>query len=160
MEGCDILVRACRDEDIRVLAQMMPGIWFDSAGFRKVEEWFGLTVGGKHWWEHKADTLRSIFHTNPDWVVVAEVDGQVAGYATLRIDGQGAGWVGENGVHPDYRNRGIGRKLHEEVLRKFKEAGVKLAFVTTTIENAHARRMYESHGFRTIHTSVLLVNRL
>jgi len=159
MSESEVVVRACREEDIPVLAGMMRDIWYDTAGYRKVEEWFGVKVGGKHWWEHKADSLKEIFHRNPERVVVAEVGGEVIGYATFRVEGD-VGWVGENGVHPAFRGKGAGKKLHGEVLRKLKEAGVKIAFVITTMENAAARKVYESHGFRTIHTSVLLVNKL
>lgn len=156
----NVVVRRGREDDIPVLAEMMRDIWYDSAGYRKVEEWYGVKVGGKHWWEHKADTLRAIFRNHPEWVMVAEADGTAAGYATFEIEADGIGRVGENGVHPKYRNQGIGKRLHEAVLAKLREAGVTLAFVTTTLENAAARKVYESQGFRTIHTSVLQVNRL
>ena len=159
MAADEIVVRACREADVAVLAAMMRDIWYDSAGYRKVEEWYGVAVGGRHWWEHKADTLRNIFREHPDRVLVAEVDGEVTGYATLIVEPGGIGCVGENGVHPKYRRRGIGKRLHEAVLRRLKDAGVSLVFVTTTLENTPARRVYESHGFQTIHTNVLMVNR-
>ena len=160
MADSAVLVRTCREEDIPVLAGMMRDIWHDTAGYRKVEEWYGVTVGGRHWWEHKSDDLEDLFVRKPEWVVVAEVDGAAVGYATLNVDDEGLGWVGENGVHPDYRRRGIGKQLHEEVLRRLKATGATLVFAMTTLENSGARAVYESHGFQPIHTSVMLVNKL
>jgi ribosomal protein S18 acetylase RimI-like enzyme len=160
MSELDIHVRDCHAADISALAGMMRDIWHDTAGYRKVEEWCGVKVGGKHWWEHKAEEVRLLFESHPERVVVAEVEGKVAGYATFRIEADNTGRIGENGVHPLYRRRGVGKRLHQEVVRRLREAGIELVFVVTTLENEAARQIYESHGFRTIHTNVLMVNKL
>lgn len=89
-------------------------------------------------------------------LIVAEVDGRVAGTATLYIDGGHAqeagwpqGWAGVRilAVHTAYRGRGIGRKLMDECVRRCRERGISTIGLHTTEAMDIARRMYERMGF-------------
>lgn len=56
------------------------------------------------------------------------------------------------GVHPDYRDRGIGRALLAHALQGFRIAGCTHAQLEVTVQNTAAVRLYERMGFRRIET--------
>ena len=66
----------------------------------------------------------------PEGSVVAEVDGEVAGFmlgdirsGEFGIEEQ-CGWIEVMGVDPDFAGRGVGRALAEEMLRRYAARGV------------------------------------
>lgn len=88
-------------------------------------------------------------------LIVAEVDGGVAGAVTFYPDGAlgddpwPARWSALRllAVHPDARGRGLGRALTEECIRRARALGsVTIGLHTTTLMNV-ARAMYEGMGF-------------
>ena len=60
------------------------------------------------------------------------------------------GIIGHNCILPRFRGCGYGRAQIEEILRRFRERGIRTARVTTCQHPFFepARRMYESVGFR------------
>ena len=69
---------------------------------------------------------------SPDWLLVAEADGELAGFCLCLIrrvpmEGVGLeperGWITAFGVDPECRNRGIGSALLDRALALFLEAG-------------------------------------
>jgi len=83
-------------------------------------------------------------------ILVAEVDGIVAGYIAYTFDNEAkTGEVELLAVHPDYQNRGIGANLNNFALKKLKEHGMLLAVVATGGDPGHApaRRSYEKAGY-------------
>ncbi|MBN1146178.1 MAG: GNAT family N-acetyltransferase [Anaerolineales bacterium] len=82
--------------------------------------------------------------------------GQVLGYvyASFSDDSQ-EGEVEFLGVREDARGRGIGRQLLQAALRwLFDEKGALRATLTVNQENANARALYESVGFRLMYTGI------
>lgn len=84
-------------------------------------------------------------------VLVAEVEGMVAGYA--------AGWVvgaeaemARLAVLPSYRRRAIGTALLAAMVAALRTAGAELVILEVAATNAAARRIYEALGFRQIGT--------
>lgn len=89
-------------------------------------------------------------------LIVAELDRRLAGSVTLYLDGSGSfpeawprGWavVRLLAVHPEYRDRGIGRALMDECIRRCRHAGISSIGLHTTEAMDIARRMYERMGF-------------
>ena len=88
-------------------------------------------------------------------LLVAELDGRLAGTVTLYLHSAGEsrvwpeGWASVRllGVLPDYRQRGIGRALMEECIRRSKKEGIRTLGLHTTEAMATAKKMYESMGF-------------
>jgi ribosomal protein S18 acetylase RimI-like enzyme len=81
---------------------------------------------------------------------VAEVDARVVGFVCCEInDSSKVGEVQLLAVHPDDQNHGVGTELNLFALRKFKEAGMRLAVVGTGGDEGHApaRRSYEKAGY-------------
>ncbi|MCC6507495.1 MAG: GNAT family N-acetyltransferase [Pirellulaceae bacterium] len=56
------------------------------------------------------------------------------------------------GVHPDYRDQGIGRALLARALEGFRAVGCTHAQLEVTVQNTAAVRLYERVGFRRIET--------
>lgn len=56
------------------------------------------------------------------------------------------------GVHPDFRDRGIGRALLARALEGFRSIGCTHAQLEVTVQNTAAVRLYERMGFRRIET--------
>jgi len=105
----------------------------------------------------KGHEMRRICETGSHEVWVLDVDGRVAGFVSFSIDeDKKIGELGNNAVHPEYRDRGFGRKMHEAVLDHFRERGMRYAVVQTGLDPAHApaRRAYERVGFD-IHREVV-----
>jgi GNAT superfamily N-acetyltransferase len=56
------------------------------------------------------------------------------------------------GVHPDFRDLGLGRVLLSRALAGFREAGCRFANLEVTVQNTAAIRLYERFGFRRVET--------
>ena len=86
-------------------------------------------------------------------ILVAEVDGQVVGYASLaqasRLPSH-AHVLEINGlaVDPDHQGRGVGRALVEACLAGARQQGARKLTLRVLGFNARARRLYEACGFQ------------
>ncbi len=108
-------------------------------------------------WASYADDIMNVRgRLNDAELLVAELDGRLAGSVTLYLkapesseEGWPAGWAGVRllGVHPAYRGRGIGRALMEECILRCRRQGIRTIALHTTIIMDVARRMYERMGF-------------
>jgi ribosomal protein S18 acetylase RimI-like enzyme len=88
-------------------------------------------------------------------VLVAELNGQVAGYAYSGLEGKDymalrgpAGAVYDLVVDPAQRGRGIGRRLLDETLAALKALGAPRAVLSTAEQNTTAQRLFARAGFR------------
>jgi ribosomal protein S18 acetylase RimI-like enzyme len=91
-----------------------------------------------------------------DWVLVAEADGRVVGYASYILDGRrGLAEVGNNAVDPAYQGRGIGKLMQQEVFARFEEEGYSMRTVSTLVEDLPARKIYERMCFEEITRSIV-----
>lgn len=78
--------------------------------------------------------------------VVAEVDGVVAGYIGMWLIA-GEGHITNVAVHPDYRGRGIGRRLMEAMTDVCRREGGRRMTLEVRRSNRIAQSLYESLGF-------------
>lgn len=125
-------------------------------GHQLLERRFG-TIGGRSWQDWKVAEFETAFRQRPDWVLVAELAGDIVGIVSFRLDQQRLiGQIRNNGVDPRFQGQGIGTRMYEHVLEIFRGTGMKFAEVTTGSDGAasRARRAYEKIGFRPISTSV------
>lgn len=89
----------------------------------------------------------------PDVSLVAvRSSGALAGVLIASRVSSGVGHLGQISVHPAHQGRGIGRRMIELALSDFRERGYKSASLAVTTANSSAFHLYESCGFRTIHT--------
>jgi len=110
-----------------------------------VEEIARVTWGGKDYVERVFDEWLD------DNFYVLEVDGKVIGMAKLTILPGRVGWLEGLRVHPDYRGRGYGRKLHDFMLgfgeRLARERKIEALEFATYFLNRETIGMAERTGF-------------
>jgi GNAT superfamily N-acetyltransferase len=101
-----------------------------------------------------AQNLRAMVMLDVCAVLVAETDGVQVGIATLSMDfGIEYGWSGEMGdlyVLPEWRGRGLSRKLVDAVEQALRQKGAKGYQVTVTPmgeEHHELKRLYQALGF-------------
>ncbi|MEX0782076.1 MAG: N-acetyltransferase family protein [Dehalococcoidia bacterium] len=100
------------------------------------------------WWQD---------HNNPlEPILVAEVDGSVAGFAYLTRMSAKSGWrfTRENTIYidADWRGRGVGRVLLTGLLGEARRIGVHLVVASITDENEASIKLHASLGFETVGT--------
>jgi mycothiol synthase len=109
-------------------------------------EHFALTVPPfATWWaEWRADPM-----FDPDLFLLAEdADAGIVGIACDLVDGA-VGWVGDLGVLPGWRGRGIGRALLGASFEAFRARGLRTARLNVDAENeTGAADLYRSAGMR------------
>ncbi len=96
----------------------------------------------------------SLSHRSPKDIVLACEDDEVIGYCWTEITSRGQGRIYMIGSDPEYRSRGIGRKLLLAGLANLKNKGVSDAWLTVDSGNKAACSLYESAGFE-LQTSYL-----
>jgi len=63
-----------------------------------------------------------------------------------------AGHIGQISVHPAYQDQGLGRRMLASALEEFDRYGFSSVSLAVTVTNKPALHLYESCGFRKIHT--------
>lgn len=88
-------------------------------------------------------------------VLVAESDGEIAGYAYAGLEGRdymslrdAAGALYDIIVDPAHREHGVGRALLDAVLAELRALGAPRVVLSTADKNVPAQRLFEHAGFR------------
>ena len=101
--------------------------------------------------QEQAEYLNSLFEPDSGWeLYVAEQGGVVVGFVSVQLNAQTfIGEIGLNAVHPDHAGAGIGSKMYDVVLNRMRQAGMRVATVSTGGDASHApaRRAYQKAGF-------------
>ena len=84
--------------------------------------------------------------------VAVRPSGAMAGILIASRVSRGVGHLGQISVHPAQQGRGIGRRMIESALTEFRRQGYSEITLAVTTANTNALHLYESCGFRTIHT--------
>jgi phosphinothricin acetyltransferase len=86
--------------------------------------------------------------------LVAEVGGQVAGYAYARpfAAREAYRWSCETSIYlaPSHRRAGLGRALYEALLARLADRGYRVAVAKMTLPNAASEALHEALGFRPV----------
>ena len=148
-------IRPFKEDDCPAIEQIVREIWsmgIDAA----LEEQYGL-IGGKEWKDWVSKTITDFLRATPSQAYVIEADGETAGFGSYRLNSEKRiGEIQYNGVNPRFRGRGLGKKLLEHGLTKLKENGIRLAVVSTGLNEGHApaRNMYEKAGFKPVSRNI------
>jgi ribosomal protein S18 acetylase RimI-like enzyme len=99
----------------------------------------------------QGDFLASMLAPESGWeVYVAEAAGDVVGFVSVQLDHETkVGELGLNAVDPAHGGQGIGTAMYDFALARMKDAGMKVATVSTGGDPSHApaRRAYQKAGF-------------
>jgi mycothiol synthase len=90
----------------------------------------------------------SLSHFSLEDVMLAYEGDRVIGYCWTEKAGQKEGQIYMLGIDPDYRGKGIGRRLLLAGLSYLKNKGSQFATLTVDSENQEARSLYDSIGFK------------
>lgn len=91
-------------------------------------------------------TFRGLLRRTDSDLYVAELNGEVAGYAVFwAVTDQGE--LGNVAVAPEFRGQGIGARLIDEVLDHAAERGVREIFLEVRRSNSGAQNLYRTFGF-------------
>ena len=155
MSDSDVIYRQAVEEDVKGILTVVRLDW--PRGTPEALEQRDGVIGGRPWQDYQVDAIRSSVEAHLDTCLVAEVQGNVVGWAVWTVDhGKRIGSVANTAVHPDFRGRGIGTEIVKRALDKLRLADMRIAMAGTGLgdEHAPARRVYEKVGFRTLRQSV------
>ncbi len=97
---------------------------------------------GESWWRKAT--------SGPATLLVLDVAGQIAGYATIGLNRARAlpydGEIYEIYLRPEYQGIGLGRKLFGESRRLLKSLGCEGLVVWCLEDSEHAMRFFSRHG--------------
>lgn len=152
-----IIFRPATPEDAEPISDIARQIWHMGCS-KAMEDRHGL-IGDKSWQDHVGENMQASMRKfiAAGHCIVAESNGRIAGWSTWSLDeAQSIGSVGYNGVHPDFRGRGLGTELVRQAIEQIRKAGMKIATVTTGLNEGHAaaRAVYEKLGFEPLVESV------
>lgn len=83
------------------------------------------------------------------WIEDQQLIGNVSIYPAALPAGAGRAWIIANvAVHPEYRSRGIARRLMNDSLASIRRRGPGDVILQVETQNWKARELYESLGFR------------
>ena len=158
----EVILRQGRPEDRERVLEILIDGFRGRTIHHWLEERFGQ-VGGRPWEEWKRAEVSRFLEAHPDWIMVAEIDGRIVGFATFALNRErGVGEICNNAVDPACQGQGIGQKLYQRLLEIFRQEDMRLAWVETGLEEAYApaRRAYEKVGFQPFHEAVYYVQEL
>jgi len=142
-----VSIRDYRETDREALRTITEICFVGVSIDKNIEDRFGK-IGGKDWAWRKKRHIDADIEACPEGILVAEIDGQVVGYITSRIDQESKiGWIPNIAVLPEYQGRGIGKALMERALNYLREQGMEMAKIETLEQNEIAKRFYPKIGF-------------
>ncbi len=96
------------------------------------------------------DKINEVYGGNRDFFLVSDDGGSIVGTIGIKEDDKGSALLRRMFVSPDYRRRGIGSALLNEVLEFCKKEGYKNVIFRCTDRMRDAMRLCEKKGFREI----------
>lgn len=156
----EIQIRNLRPDDVPILKQIMVEAFEGVSIDQGIELAFGL-VNGHDWKWRKARHLDDDIKKDPEGIFVAELDAQVIGFVSSWMDREaGIGNIPNISIRPEFRGHGLGRRLLEKVLDRFRGAGLTHAKIETLAQNAIGNHLYPSVGFQEVARQMHFVAKL
>ena len=105
---------------------------------------------GKVWSESLVEEMLSdALKEQPDGVFVAEINGEVVGFAIIMYRNWfDIAYLDYIQVKTEWLNRGIGHKLIEKCMDWAREKGARIVYTETGKDNERAIKFYQKHGFQ------------
>ncbi len=142
-----MIIRKYQPSDLEALRQITAICFEDVSIDRNIEAKFGV-IGEVDWKQRKMSHINADVEANPDGVFVAEIDGEIAGYITTRINHwTKIGGIPNLAVHPKFQRRGLGKQLIETALAHFQAEGMRYAKIETLEQNQIGSTFYPQMGF-------------
>ena len=129
-------IRKCTDADLDIVKEIT-AICFDGVSIdQNIEKEFG-PIAGHGWRWRKKRHIDADVDAHADGMFVAEVDGEVVGYITTRVDEEAKiGGIPNYAVLPRHQRKGIGLKLVETAIEHLKGEGMAYIRIETLEKRA------------------------
>jgi RimJ/RimL family protein N-acetyltransferase len=101
--------------------------------------------------KYSTHRLRQSASADPGSVLVAHVDGNLAGFAINNLDDETI-WLSWFGVNASMRSRGVGGSLLRALDQRARSKGVHKIWCDSRTENVESKVALAKHGFRQICT--------
>ena len=145
-----MLIRPYRPEDLPVLKKIMVEAFEGVSIDQGIELEFG-PVNGHDWKWRKARHLDDDVARDADGILVAETDGEIVGFISTWQDKEaGIGHIPNISIIPEQRGKGLGRRLIDMALDRFRQSGLTHAKIETLVQNPIGKHLYPSTGFREV----------
>ena len=143
-------IRPFRPDDLPLLKEItvaaFDGVSIDQA----IEREFGI-LNCRNWQWRKGRHIDEDARRAPEGIFVVEIDGRVVGsISTWQDTDAGIGHIPNITFVPEYRGKGLGRKLLQFALNHFRECGLTHARIETLVQNDVGTYLYSSLGFREV----------
>ena len=100
-----------------------------------------------------------LYNTDPEYCLVAETDGELAGFILGTIITKASwtyGYILWLGVSPRFQRRGVADKLVDKVVARMIEDGARFMLVDTDPTNTSALKFFSRKGFGNIRQHIFL----
>jgi ribosomal protein S18 acetylase RimI-like enzyme len=147
-----IVIRPYRETDRQVLRDLTVEAFQGVSIDHNIDEVLG-PVAGRDWrWRKGRHIDRDIDAQGGELAVAEEVEtGRAVGYVTMLLDQETLiGWIDNLAVADDVRNQGLGRRLLEHALDRFRAGGMTVAKIETLEQNPVGQYLYPALGFREV----------
>lgn len=101
-------------------------------------------------WKKK---VRAVESKSPPTGVVAELENEVIGFIFGEVSGwefgvpASVGWIETLGVDPKYQKRGVAKAMMKELIKNFREAGVKNIYTLVNWSDWDLLQFFRRMGF-------------
>ncbi len=100
-----------------------------------------------------------LYNADPDYCLVAEIDGKLAGFILGTIITKASwtyGYIRWLGVNPQFQRRRVADKLVDQLVSRMIEDGARFMLVDTDPNNTPAVKFFTRKGFGNLHQYVFL----
>jgi ribosomal protein S18 acetylase RimI-like enzyme len=150
MNDAPLLIRAYRATDLPELRRITVESFGSVALEQMLEHKFGVW-NARDWKARKADHIDDDVVACAEGCFVAEREGELMGYVTIRLDRlNGKGRIPNLAVVEAARGLGLGRRLIMHAIDYMREQGMKIAQIETMASNAIGQHLYPSCGFEEV----------
>jgi len=138
----DVLIRPVQSSDIPIVQEIARTSYLDSRFY------FDPHFDEEHWGQYYATWAKKSCEGGAELALIAEKDGEIAGYITGLVDPKTRHGLYElTGVRASMRRSGVGQELFRSGLDWYVQHGVSYLTVVTQGRNVTTQRMIQRHGF-------------
>jgi len=154
-------IRTYRPEDLEQLKKITAVCFAGTSIDQNIEAQFGR-IGGLDWrWRKLRHIDADVAGDHAKGVFVCEVDGQVVGFISARVDPESRiGWIPNLAVLPEHQGAGLGKQLMQTALDYLRAQGMECAKIESLEQNPIGPHFYPRLGFREVARQVHFVMRL
>ena len=110
--------------------------------------WISCKGMGLNNLDDSKEGIKTFLENNPTTSLCAEEDGNLIGAIMIGTDGR-RGYIYHTAVSPEYRLKGIGKKLVEAAMAETEKLGISKVALVVFSRNEDGNRFWEKMGFFT-----------